>query len=82
MIASVERLFTAPVQRDPLGVHRPSRVARDGRPADLQSVLAALNGALARVQDLRHDVAHRMDVLEDGLKEISRQLHAPGKQAA
>lgn len=46
MIASVERLFTAPVQRDPLGVHRKAaEISANGR--DLGQVLALLNDVLA-----------------------------------
>ena len=82
MIASVERLFTAPVPRDPLGVHRSSGEASGSDPAHLQPVLAALGDALVSARDLRCDLTRRMDVLEGRLKEISRQLQALGKVAA
>jgi len=52
MIASVERLFTAPVQRDPLGVHRKATETSGNEP-DLRQVLALLNDVLAMQRKIR-----------------------------
>lgn len=52
MIASVERLFTAPVQRDPLGVHRKAAEI-GGNGSDLEQVLALLNDVLAMQRKIR-----------------------------
>jgi len=82
MIASVERLFTAPVQHDPLGVHRPRRLAGSADQPDLQPVLTTLNETMVSLRDLCGDVTRRLDLLEDRLKEVSRQLRALTNQAA
>ena len=46
MIASVDRLFTVPVQRDPLGVHRTGGGTSGGNGADVGQVLAMLGDLL------------------------------------
>jgi hypothetical protein len=71
MIASVERLFTAPVQRDPLGVHGKAARVDSNRP-DLGQVLVLLNEVLAMQRKIRLDLT---DLALDLKKDI-QALHA------
>jgi cell division septum initiation protein DivIVA len=66
MIASVDRLFTAPVQRDPLGVHQKERRMSGGNGADLGQVLALLNDLIAMQREMRLDI-RRLDTRVDDL---------------
>jgi len=71
MIASVERLFTAPVQRDPLGVQRHAAGVDSGGP-DLSQVLALLRDVLAMQRKIRLDLTD----LALELKKDIEALHA------
>jgi hypothetical protein len=64
MIASVDRLFTASVQRDPLGVQKERRVS-EANGADLVQVVAMLNNVIAMQRETRLELA-----------ELRRELHA------
>jgi hypothetical protein len=67
MIASVDRLFTAPVQRDPLGVHRKGD---GGTGPDLGQVFALLNDVLATQRKIQLELIE----LRLELKNIIRTL--------
>jgi len=71
MIASVERLFTAPVQRDPLGVQR-NASGLNGSEPDLSQVVALLNDVLAMQRKIRLDLSD----LSVELNRDIRALHA------
>jgi hypothetical protein len=66
MIASVDRLFTAPVQRDPLGVQRKERRVSGGNGADLGQVLALLNDVIAMQREAHLELTElRLELKED-----------------
>lgn len=66
MIASVDRLFTAPLQRDPLGVYQKERSVRGGSGADLGQVLALLNDVIKMQRETRLELTElRLELKED-----------------
>jgi uncharacterized coiled-coil protein SlyX len=85
MIASVDRLFTAPVQRDPLGLQRTGNGMSGGNGADLGQVLAMLGdllvgqGALDRRME---QLERRMDQLEYRLGQLESQVEELANQVA
>ncbi len=85
MIASADRLFTAPVPRDPLGVQRKSAGAGSNGP-DLGQVLALLNDVLATQRKIRHELTElglqlKMD-LQTLRDELGQRLDDLARQAA
>jgi hypothetical protein len=73
MIASVERLFTAPMQRDPLGVQRNAASADGGGP-DLSQVVALLNDVLVTQRKIRLDLTDLAFELKENIQALHAQL--------
>jgi hypothetical protein len=73
MIASVERLFTAPVQRDPLGVHSKAAEASGNEP-DLRQVLASLNDVLAMQRKIRLELIELNIELKKNIRAMCVEL--------
>jgi len=73
MIASVERLFTAPVQRDPLGVQRKAPETGGNGP-DLQQVLALLNDVLAMQRKIRLELTELNIELKKNIQTMCVEL--------
>lgn len=73
MIASVERLFTAPVQRDPLGVQRKAASA-DGTRPDLSQVVVLLSDVLAMQRKIRLDLTDLAAELKKDIEALNAEL--------
>ena len=79
MIASVERLFTAPVQRDPLGVHAKGG---GGNGADLGQVLALLNDVLATQRKIQLELIELRLELKNIIRTLDRRVDDLAAQLA
>ncbi len=69
-MSPVDRLFTAPMQLDPLGVHRTGTTMSGSNGADLGQVLAMLGDLLVGQRGLER----RMDQLESRMDELASQV--------
>ncbi|HSU07348.1 MAG TPA: hypothetical protein VLI93_17425 [Acetobacteraceae bacterium] len=84
MISSVERLFTVPVQRDPLGVQRRPADMNSGSGTDNGTVLAMLQDLMAMQRDIRLELAElRTEVRRQAARmdELAGRLNSPPQAA-
>ena len=82
MIASIDRLFTAPVPPDPLGVLRKERGMSGGNGADLGQVLALLNDVIAMQREFRVELIELQLELKQEIRRLDRRVDDLATQLA
>jgi len=75
MIASVDRLFTAPVQHDPLGVRRKGGMS-ESNGVGLGQVLAMLTDIMLAQQELRRELRHEVGALRQEMGALRQEIGA------
>ena len=78
MIAATERLFTAPVQRDPLGTRRRRAEPSAENTPELSQIMAMLRDVIAEQRDTRLELASLRREVQASQAEHGRRLDQPG----